>query len=98
LLEDVLEISIAPMLGAVISLLLVDLLLRIRERKRIKTDFTLLISIFVVGWLFTEILATLGSVPRFVSRFAHLSVLLAFALALTLRWNWALKEAMRSRG
>lgn len=84
------------LLGAALTSL-IHVLTRLKEGKRVMSDFTIVISIFIVGWLSTELMAALsrGSLRQVVDS-AHLLVLVAFALALSQRWRWAIKEATES--
>lgn len=96
LVEDVIEPLIVLLLLGVIVTLLVDIIGRLRERKKIVSDFATLISIFIVGWLSTELVEKLSLSPHEqIFDFAHLLVLVGFAGALTLRWKWAVRQAIR---
>src|SRR3989304_2216572 len=81
------------LLGAALTSLS-HVLSRLKEGKRLADDFTVLISIFIVGWLSTEMVAALsaGSFRQAID-VAHLFVLVAFAVALTLRWKGSLRQA-----
>lgn len=67
---------------------------QLKAGRKIKNDFTLLMSLLILGWLSTEILAVLriGSTKQPVDA-AHFAVLLTFAIMLTLRWKRAVAEA-----
>lgn len=90
-------------LGASILLLLLGAVLlalanirRGRKEGEGMTGFSTLMLIFVVGWLSAEILMAVSQQPvKHVFHFAHLVILVIFAVVLTLRWRWAVREAVR---
>lgn len=59
-------------------------------------DFTIVLSIFIVGWLSTELIVAVGGGSlRKLVEVAHLLVLVTFASVLSRRWRWAIEEATK---
>ena len=93
---DIFEgIILILLLGATI-ISAINVFMHVLKVKKIKNDFSLLISIFIIGWLLSEALLKLGN--EFVNSIAdyiHVIILSVFAIMLTIRYRWAIREAKR---
>lgn len=98
-IEEVLgALTLILLFGAAVTAL-THILSQLRRGRRIMSDFTILISIFIVGWLVTEMLTALGRGSFMqAADVIHLMMLVSFAAILTFRWRWAMKEAEESLG
>jgi SNF family Na+-dependent transporter len=91
-------LTFSLLLGAALTSLF-HVLKRLKEGKKVANDFTIVLSIFIVGWLSTEMMTALsGGAYKQIADFAHLFILVAFAVVLTTRWRWAMREAIESSG
>ncbi len=62
-------------------------------------DFGLPFSLFVAAWIGTEVLTIVGRESlEEAYDVVHLVVLVALALWMNVRWRWALRKAVQTRG
>lgn len=93
--EEILEAAIVVTLTAAMFIFFLLIAAKIRRGSRIKSDFTLLLWAFIIGWLGAEILELLSPQPfDLVARVIHFLVILLFSVFLALRWRWAIRAAM----
>jgi len=93
-LEDVLEIVTLVALACVLAVFVSRLLPSRRRDEGRVLDFGTVFSIFIAGWVATEILALVLPPDWSPARDAlHLAVALGFAIWMNVRWRWALRLA-----
>ncbi len=93
--EELLEAGMLASIAAAILIFLALILAKVRKGSKIRDDFTVLISAFIVGWMAAEVLALL-SPPELdlVTGALHFTVILVFTVFLALRWRWAFRAAL----
>lgn len=93
-LEDVLEIITIVSLAAVLAVFLFRLATPRRRREGRVLDFGTVFSVFIAGWVTTELLAiALPEGWSGASEALHLAIALLFATWINIRWRWALRLA-----
>lgn len=94
--EEVLRVLTLPLLLGATLTSLMHVVRQTKEGKRVINDFTTLISVFIMAWLSMEMLAMLGrGLAEQVVDFVHFLVVVTFAIMLTLRWRWAIREVTK---
>jgi len=96
-LEEILEVITLVALACVLAIFVSRLATHRREKEGRVLDFGAAFSIFIAGWVTTEILALTLPKEWSVARDAlHLVVVLGFAIWINVRWRWALRLARGS--
>ena len=96
-LEEVLELITLVSLACVLAIFVSRLATPRRRREGRVLDFGTVFSIFIAGWVTTELLAlTLPKEWTVASDALHLTVALGFAIWINIRWRWALRLARGS--
>ena len=93
-LEDVLEAITLASLAAVLAVFVFRLGTWRRRKEGRVLDFGIVFSVFIAGWVATEILAI--ALPKEwsgASDALHLTVALGLAIWINVRWRWALRLA-----
>lgn len=94
LLDDILELVTVVSLAVVLAIFLTHLAMPSRRRAETVLDFGTGFSIFIAGWVATELLAIALPIDgSWVSEALHLGVALSFAAWMIIRWRWALRRA-----
>ena len=89
------EMILILLLGATI-VSAINVFMHVLKVKKIKNDFSLLISIFIIGWFLSEVLLLSGNeFVDSISGYIHVIIIAAFAIMLTIRYRWAVREAKR---
>ena len=97
LLEEILEVTILVSLACVLGVFVSRLATPRRRKEGRVLDFGTAFSIFIAGWVTTELLAiTLPKEWSVASDALHLAVALGFAIWINVRWRWALRLARGS--
>lgn len=97
-LEEFLSVATFLLLLGASLTSLTHILRLVAKGKQIRNDFTVVISIFILGWFSMEMFTALSQgYLRDMVHLTHFLVLAAFAVVLTLRWRWALKEASQPK-
>lgn len=91
--EDVLRILLFAFLALTLGLFIVPGR-RVLPRETVAVDFGKAFSVFLAGWISTELFGALApSEWSWTEEVLHFSVLLLFAAWMNLRWRWALRRA-----
>lgn len=93
-LEDVLEAITLVSLASVLAMFLFRLATPRRKKEGRVLDFGIVFSVFIAGWVTTELLAI--ALPKewsVASEALHLAVAVTFAIWINVRWRWALRLA-----
>lgn len=93
-IEATLELATVIILACVVAVFLYSLATPRRRREDRVLDFGTAFSIFIVGWVATEILEI--ALPAEWSGAAdalHLGVAVGFSVWIIVRWRWALRLA-----
>jgi len=89
------EMILILLLGATI-VSAINVFMHVLKVKKIKNDFSLLISLFIIGWFLSEVLLLSGNeFVDSISGYIHVIIIAAFAIMLTIRYRWAVREAKR---
>ncbi len=94
--EWILQWGTVGTLAAATLLFLALIALKVKKKANMRRDFTLWVWAFMAGWLGAEILDLLSPASLETAVEAvHFTVVLLFALFLTVRWSWALRGASK---
>ena len=97
LLEEILEVTILVSLACVLAVFVSRLATPRRMKEGRVLDFGTAFSVFIAGWVTSELLAiTLPKEWSGASDALHLAVALGFAIWINVRWRWALRLARGS--
>ena len=89
------EMILILLLGATI-VSAINVFMHVLKVKKIKNDFSLLISRGRRGWFLSEVLLLSGNeFVDSISGYIHVIIIAAFAIMLTIRYRWAVREAKR---
>lgn len=96
-LEEVLELITLVSLACVLAVFVARLATPGRRREGRVLDFGTAFSVFIAGWVTTELLAlTLPKEWSVATDALHLAVAVGFATWINVRWRWALRLARGS--
>lgn len=96
-LEEILEMIILVSLACVLAIFVSRLATPRRRKEGRVLDFGTAFSVFIAGWVTTELLAlTLPKEWSAASDAIHLAVAVGFAIWINFRWRWALRLARGS--
>ncbi len=96
-LEEILEVITLVSLACVLAVFVSRLATPRRRKEGRVLDFGTAFSVFIAGWVTTELLAiTLPEEWSVASDALHLTVALGFAIWINVRWRWALRVARGS--
>jgi len=96
-LEEILEVITLVSLACVLAVFVSRLATSRRRKEGRVLDFGTAFSVFIAGWVTTELLAiTLPKEWSGASDALHLAVALGFAIWINVRWRWALRLARGS--
>ena len=96
-LEEILEVITLVSLACVLAVFVSRLATPRRMKEGRVLDFGTAFSVFIAGWVTTELLAiTLPKEWSGASDALHLAVALGFAIWINVRWRWALRLARGS--
>ncbi len=73
----------------------INILVNLKQGTKISKDFNSLLLLLTLGWMPSEVISDLidnSSVT--IPSMYHLLITIIISLILTLRWKWAIKEAM----
>ena len=91
-LEEILEMITLVSLACVLAIFVSRLAAPRRRKESRVVDFGTAFSVFIAGWVTTELLAiTLPKEWSVASDALHLAVALGFAIWINVRWRWALR-------
>ena len=97
LLEEILEVTILVSLACVLAVFVSRLATPRRRKEGRVLDFGTAFSVFIAGWVTSELLAiTLPKEWSVASDAFHLALALGFAIWINVRWRWALRLARGS--
>lgn len=81
-------------LAATLAIFTLHLVGRKRSPRKESVDFGMAFSVFIAGWMVTELLEALAPAGwGDATGILHFSVLAAFAVWMNARWRWALRRA-----
>ncbi len=93
-LEEILEVVTLISLACVLAVFVSRLAVSRRKKEGRALDFGTVFSVFIAGWVTTELLAIVLPDEWSATRDAlHLAVALGFATWMNVRWRWALRLA-----
>lgn len=76
----------------------INVVLNLKRGIGITKDFNSLLLVLISGWLPSEVLDNIvGAELSYISGTYHLLMMIIISTMLTIRWRWAVKEAMKSK-